>query len=360
MNEPKQFPCKHCGAMLEFEPGTRALKCRYCGTLNDIPESQIAIDEIDYAQQLLQLQNAQPTLDAVVIHCDGCGGESTLPEGKASGDCPFCGRAIVATSLTRTLIKPKSLLPFAIKSDVARSKFDQWLTSLWFAPNQLKRHADTGGLKGVYIPAWTYDCNTISDYTGQRGEHYWETQSYVSTINGKSVTQTRQVRKTRWYAAAGRVWDQFDDLLVLAATSLPQDLRNKLQGWDLPALVAYDDAYLSGFVAETYQIELPEGFEIAKQLMQPVIRNTVNRDIGGDEQRIDSLHTQHNDITFKHILLPIWISAYRYQGRTFHFIVNARTGSVFGQRPYSAWKIAFLVTAIVMMILIGLAIYAMR
>lgn len=344
--------------MLEFEPGTRALKCQYCGQLNEIAGSDVAIEELSYAQQLLDLQNAQPTVDAVVIHCDGCGGESTLPDGHASGSCPFCGRSVVATTMTRTVIKPRSLLPFAIKDDRAQQQFAGWLASLWFAPGDLKKYADRGGLKGVYVPAWTYDCSTIADYTGQRGEHYWETQSYTAFENGKSVRKTRQVRKTRWYPAAGRVFNTFDDVLVLADRSLPDDLRNKLSGWDLPNLVPYDDAYLSGFVAETYQVDLAPGFEIAKQLIEPVIRSTVNSDIGGDEQRIHSLLVQHNNITFKHILLPVWISAYRYRDRTFHFIVNARTGAVFGQRPWSAWKIAVLVLIILAAIATGLIIFA--
>ncbi len=358
MPETKQFPCKQCGAMLEFEPGTRALKCQYCGMLNEIAESEIAIEEIDYAKQLLELQQMQPKTDATVIHCDGCGSESTLPDGQASGSCPFCGRAVVATSITRTVIKPKALLPFAIKSDRAKASFDQWLNGLWFAPGDLKKHADAGGLKGVYLPAWTYDANTISDYTGERGEHYFETQSFNAMVNGKSVRQTRQVQKTRWHIAAGRVGNQFDDVLVLADRSLPDDLRGKLNGWDLPSLVPYADDYLSGFVAQTYQVQLPEGFEIARGIMEQTIRATVRSDIGGDEQRIHSLQTQYNDITFKHVLLPVWISAYRFRGQTFRFVINGRTGSVFGQRPWNAWKIGVLVAGILFVILIGLLIFA--
>ena len=91
--------------------------------------------------------------------------------------------------------------------------------------------------------------------------------------------------------------------------------------------------------------DLAQGFTIAQTLMDPIIRQTVCRDIGGDHQRIDSLKTQYAGITFKHILLPVWLSAYRYRGRLFRFMVNARTGEIFGQRPYSAWKIAFVVLA---------------
>ncbi|HEX8341438.1 MAG TPA: hypothetical protein VF624_11065 [Tepidisphaeraceae bacterium] len=349
---PAQFPCKNCGATLTFAPGTRGLKCQYCGVLNEIAVSAAAVEERDYAQQLLQLQQTQPTAESVVTHCDGCGAETTLPPEQSAGKCPFCGRAIVATQQTRQLIKPGSVLPFAIDRPVAQQRFGAWLGSLWLAPGGLRRHADAAGLNGVYLPAWTYDCHAITDYTGQRGEHYYESQSYTAMVNGRSVRQTRQVRRTRWYGAAGRVENRFDDVLVLADRSLPDDLRAELSGWDLPALVPYDDAFLSGFSAETYQLDLPGGFEAAKGIMQNVIATTVRQDIGGDEQRIDSMHTQHHDVTFKHVLLPVWISAYRYRDRTFRFVINARTGRVFGQRPYSAWKVAFLVLAI--LILVGI------
>lgn len=353
-----QFPCKQCGAMLEFEPGTRSLKCRYCGTLNEISLTGPAIEELDFQANLLQLEQSQPTQDSVVVHCDGCGAESTLPEGKSAGDCPFCGRAVVATGLTRHLLKPRSLLPFAIKTTDARTRFDQWLASLWFAPGDLKRFADAGGLKGVYMPAWTFDCQATTDYTGQRGDHYYVSESYTAIENGKSVTRTRQVKRTRWSSAWGRVFNTFDDVLVYASRSLPADLQARLTGWDLPQLVPYQDDFLSGFIAETYQIDLREGFELGKQIMDATIRSSVRSDIGGDEQRIDSLQTAYADITFKHILLPVWISAYRYRGRTFHFLVNARTGAVYGHRPWSAWKIAVMVIAILIIAMIVLAIVA--
>ena len=68
-------------------------------------------------------------------------------------------------------------------------------------------------------------------------------------------------------------------------------------------------------------------------------------DIGGDEQRIDRVDTDHSAETFKHILLPVWMAAYNYNGRSYRFVVNGQTGRVQGERPWSAWKIAFAVIA---------------
>ena len=344
-----------------FAPGTHALKCPHCGTLNEIAADATPIEELDFQTQLQQMSDKQDTHEAVVIHCDGCGAESTLPPNTAAGSCPFCGRPIVATAQAKTLIKPRSLLPFAIDRGKATPQFASWLGGLWFAPSSLKSAAESGKLVGVYLPAWTYDAQTTSDYTGDRGDHYWVTETYTETVNGQTVTRTRQVQHTRWSSASGVVDVPFDDVLVLADQSLPDRLRRKLEGWDLPALVPYNDDYLSGFVAETYQVDLPNGFEAAKQIMDGTIRVAVCRDIGGDEQRIDSLSTQYAAITFKHILLPVWISAYRFGGQTYHFVINGRTGRVFGERPYSAVKITIaILLGLLLLLIVVLVVSAMK
>ncbi len=117
------------------------------------------------------------------------------------------------------------------------------------------------------------------------------------------------------------------------------------QPWSLNKLMPFRQEFLSGFVTETYQTPLKEGFSEAQQLMRPSIENAVMNDIGGDEQRIGAQKTEYSDVTFKHILLPVWLSAYAYGGKTYRFTVNAQTGEVSGERPYSVWKIALAVIA---------------
>ena len=112
----------------------------------------------------------------------------------------------------------------------------------------------------------------------------------------------------------------------------------------------YEPAYLAGFKAQRYQVELLGGFDKAKHVMSNVIEQDVRRDIGGDEQMIASVDTQFSNNMSRHLLLPVWISAYRFQGRVFQVVVNARTGEVQGERPFSVTKISLLVAMIVMVI----------
>ncbi len=129
-------------------------------------------------------------------------------------------------------------------------------------------------------------------------------------------------------------------MLVLASKSLPKRYTDALQPWDLEALEPYQPEYLAGFRAEGYTVDLQDGFTEARAIMDRRIERDVRFDIGGDRQRIHKIETQINDVTFKHILLPVWLAAYKYRGKTYRFVVNGRTGRVQGERPWSAWKIA--------------------
>ena len=347
----RQFPCKQCGANLQFAPGTDSLKCPYCGATNEIPKSPEVIQRLDYLTYVHQLPATDAVEEKITVKCTCCAAETTLAPNVTSGICPFCGTGIVATGSSKRAIRPGALLPFKVKQNEAAEAFRNWVNQLWFAPSALKVDADRSAIKGAYIPAWSYDTDAASDYTGERGDNYWETETYTEDDGqGNQVTRTRQVQRTRWWPASGHVQNRFDDVLVMATATLPRKCVDHLEPWDLPQLVPYGDEYLSGFVAESYQVGLSDGFDRAKGIMDPVIRQTVCRDIGGDQQRIAYLNTQYNEITFKHLLLPIWISAYTFQSKVYRFLVNARTGAVKGERPYSWVKITLLVLGVIAVI----------
>ncbi|MCC6156271.1 MAG: hypothetical protein IT367_21070, partial [Candidatus Hydrogenedentes bacterium] len=228
----------------------------------------------------------------------------------------------------------------------ARDLFKEWIRSLWFAPNALRKLArQDSPINGLYCPYWTYDTHVTTHYTGMRGDDYWDTETYTTRENGQTVTRTRQVRKTRWWPASGTVYNQFDDVLVVASESLPRKYAQALEPWDLEKLVPYQDAYLAGFRAESYQVDLPNGFERAKEIMAPTIHQTICSDIGGDHQQVSSQDSSYAGITFKHVLLPVWLSAYRYRNKIYRFLVNARSGEVQGERPWSWAKITLVVLA---------------
>lgn len=350
------YPCTSCGARLEFAPGQHALKCPYCATENQIaraeaPAVAAAVQELDYNVYLSQAAGQEALIERQTVKCPGCGAASQLAQNLTADRCPFCAAPLIAANATRErVIQPRAIAPFVIKDAQARASFKKWISGLWFAPNALKRsYREASGLKGIYLPYWTYDSNSDTPYTGERGDHYYTTERYTS--NGE--TRTRQVRHTRWSSASGSVSVRFDDVTVPATNSLPVNYLMQLEPWNLRALQPYRDDYVAGFTVEAYQTGLQAGFTLARASMEETIRREIRSDIGGDEQRIHSMYPNFYAITFKHILLPIWLSSYQYDGKTWRFLVNGQTGEVQGERPWSAWKIAGAVVLVLILVALG-------
>lgn len=351
-----RFPCPGCAADLVFAPKDGALECPYCGRKEVIPANQEQVTERSYEEYLAVKPERLSRLSekAQDISCTGCGTIVTFQPPDMAGECPFCGAKMVAAAKTsEAQITPEGALPFKVAAREAAQAVKSWLASRWFAPSALQRLARQDKLNGVYLPFWTFDAHTTSHYTGERGEHYYTTETYYERDSqGNQVRRTRQVRHTRWYPASGTVSRWFDDVLVAATKGLPRHRLDALEPWDLAEVRPYDPAYLSGFKAQRYQVELGQGFELAKEQMAAAIRNDVRRDIGGDEQRIHQVATHYSGVTFKYLLLPVWISAYRFHDKLYQVMVNARTGEVQGDRPYSFWKIAGAVAAALLVIAI--------
>ena len=342
-----RFPCVQCGGLLQYKIGTTSLQCNYCGHTNQIVNSLEPILEYDIHYALRELERAQKTAPGTtVIHCTNCAAEFDMDAHIHASECPYCGTHVVTDTVHQRSIKPKALLPFAITAEQARKSYKKWLSGLWFAPNALKKFArGDRNLNGVYIPYWTYDSSTATAYTGQRGDTYYVRVRYSTIENGRRVTRTRMEPRIRWTPVSGRTRRHFDDVLVGASKSLPRQIMDWLQPWDLDKLIPYTEDYLAGFSSEIYQVELDEGFERAKVLMDQTIRSDIARDIGGDQQRIQSMQTQHSDTTFKHVLLPLWTAAFTFRDKTYRYVVNGRTGKTRGERPYSKVKIALAVIA---------------
>ncbi len=340
-----RFPCGQCGAVLKYNIGTTDLSCGYCGHQNLIVNSADPILEYDIHQALRELARVQKLAKpSSILYCTTCAAEFDLERHIHSGECPYCGTTVVTGTGHVKSIKPKALLPFSVTADEARESYRKWLSGLWFAPSALKKYTrEDTHLNGVYIPYWTYDSKTRTAYRGMRGDVYYVKQSYTATVNGRRVRQTRMVPKIRWSPVNGRTRRHFDDVLVGASRSLPRKIMDWLQPWDLENLIPYTEAYLSGFQSEIYQIELDDGFNHAKKVMDDTIHGDVRRDIGGDQQRITSLNTSHSDTTFKHVLLPLWSAAFTFRGKPYRFVVNGRNGKTRGERPWSVVKIAFAV-----------------
>ncbi|MEA2110855.1 MAG: hypothetical protein U9P71_02280 [Campylobacterota bacterium] len=350
MNKEVIFPCEQCGAKLNFSVATGELKCPYCSHINLIERAFTQVVEKDYNRVIATLKNLSdaPSREITSSKCPTCAAVFDLHEDIHASECPFCGSAIVNETALYRPIKAQALLPFKVTKKEAREVFKSWLKSHWFAPDKLKRYgAEDSKLEGVYIPYWTYDASTFSHYTGRRGDKYYETVSKQRMINGRTELYTEEEEHINWVNVSGNVSHDFDDVLVMATESLNQSLLD----WDLENLVDYDESFLSGYESEVYSVELDVGLVQAKNIMEHKIRALIKRQIGGDEQEINALQSDYSDITFKHILLPIYASAFTFDSKTYSYVINGRNGDISGERPYSVVKISAAV-------IVGLAVVA--
>lgn len=381
-----RYPCESCGASLRFAPGEAELVCPYCGhrqqvgaATADLPQTEAAVEdgpngiprvvpaprkggalqwdsghkspglrEIPLAEGLaLDRAPAELTETIRTLSCPNCGAKFNADAGHQASLCPFCATPVVTDTGAERLIKPQGTLPFAITEAAARAALEKWFKGLWFAPNGLAQYARRGRrMAGVYSPFWTFDAETRTRYDGARGDYYYETVWVTRQVNGRSQQVAEQRRHVRWTPVSGRVARSFDDVLVLASTALPRSITDALAPWDLSALRDFRPDYLAGFDAEGYTVHLAAGRDIAHDEMAGVILGDVRRAIGGDVQRIGSIATDHENETFKHILLPVWTAAYKYNGKSYRFVVNGQSGRVQGERPWSVWKLALLILAI--------------
>lgn len=357
----RKFPCPQCGAKLDFDPAAHSLVCPYCGHAVVIEPDNKEVRERDYDGYLERIAGTESTIAgrSSQVSCPGCGAVILLQDDVATDRCPYCATHLEnKPEAAEAMIPPEGILPFTVTLRQAIASFNEWISSRWFAPSGLYKLANLGLLSGMYVPFWTYDSMTYTHYTGQRGDDYTTTETVqVTNAQGETETRTQQVVRTRWTNVSGRVEHFFDDVLVCGSKSLAAWEVQQLSPWELTALEDFRAEYLSGFKTERYAVGLKEGFEHARAIMDGEIRRLCEHDIGGNHQRLDTVHTQHVGITFKHILLPVWLGAYRYQNKSFRVLVNARTGRVTGSRPYSALKITLFVAAIVLTVLLAFLIF---
>jgi predicted RNA-binding Zn-ribbon protein involved in translation (DUF1610 family) len=183
-----RFPCEACGSDLRFDPGSGELLCPHCGNRQPVAAERTpwsAIRELDFRAALSESLPASETEEVRGVSCSSCGAQIELGTDLHSKECPYCASPVVTDTGSHRQIKPKGVLPFALTEAEARKAMKDWLGSLWFAPNGLQQYARKGRrMDGIYVPYWTFDADTKSRYSGERGTVYYERQTVVR--NGRA------------------------------------------------------------------------------------------------------------------------------------------------------------------------------
>ena len=352
--QTRTYPCTTCGGELEFDISRQLLACPHCGDTRELLEAEDGpVQEKDLRATLDQLQRRSADAEQIVagekeIVCQNCGGHTTFTGTLTSTRCAYCATPIQRDDVhdAPARLPVDGILPFQVDAEQAKERLERWINSRWFAPNEFKTYSRTGSFASVYAAYFSYDADTDTRYSGQRGDNY--------TVTVGSGKEQRTEVRTRWRSVRGRVRNFFDDVTVLANEGFDRRHVTALEPWPTDQVRPFSPEYAAGHLCRTYDHDVAQCFPEAEQRMADEIDSTIRRDIGGDHQRISARDTVYLTLTFTHLLLPIWLLTVIYQGKPFQVFMNGVTGETHGERPWSPIKIA---AAVVLALIVAAVAY---
>ena len=357
--DSRTYPCTACGGELEFDIGTQMLKCPHCGNTHDLVENDGQVSEKDLREAIKLVQFGKKAHQENFIGaekeivCQNCGGHTTFSGSLTAEKCPYCATPIQRDDVhdAPERLPVDGVLPFTVDDAQAKKLIETWISKRWFAPSEFKTYGRTGSFSSVYTAYFTYDADTRTHYHGRRGDNYTVTVGHGENRR----TETR----TRWTPASGQVANSFDDITVFANEGFDRGRIAKLEPWPTETAKPYSAEYAAGHLRRTYDHDVEQCLPEATTQMETAIRQSVRRDIGGDQQNIRAMDISWLKMTYKHLLLPIWLLTVIYENKPFQVYINGVTGEVHGARPYSKVKIiTAIVIAVVVITIIAVAVSA--
>lgn len=326
------YKCPNCGAPLTFSIDTQNWECHFCNS-TFTPQQ---IEELDSNQENSQPEeNWKPEAyqddNSRVYTCPDCGGRVITDTNTVSTFCVYCHSPNVIVGALQGEYRPNRLIPFQINKEKALEQFNNLLRKKIFVPKEFHRILEQGELGGMYIPYWLYDLNFRSELTAQ----------------GKIIKQWSDAHydyiKTDVYNVTREGFFPFRMIPADASVRLDDDLATSIEPYDFTKMVAFDNAYLSGFFAESFDVDAKEGFipvaERASSSSEQLLHSTltVYNSVTGEQY-----HHNYNLLNTEYVMFPVWLLSAKWKDKTYHYALNAQTGKVAGQLPIHKGKVAAL------------------
>lgn len=333
--------CPSCGGVMDFDPASGGLACPFCGF-----KQEIAVADRNFTAVELDFNSAEDeencdwgTTTKTVI-CKSCGAATVYEQKQIANECPYCGSNQVMEEASGNVMAPGGVVLFKINMQTAAERFKKWIGGKFFCPKLAKESAKPEAFHGLYVPFWTFDTDTESRYNGEYG-----IDSSYKDKDGNTKT------RTDWYRVSGRYSESFDDVLVCGSSEQKEAMIGALEPFDTKQVVQYKPEYMAGFSAERYTVKMKNAWEKAKEKIKRILRRNVESKVrtekSADSVRNMNINTEFNNITYKYLLLPIWISSFKYNNKVYNFMVNGQTGKVSGNTPISWIKVAITVIVVI-------------
>lgn len=336
--------CPHCGGVLSYSPNTQNLVCEHCAYSEEIINPQPHVNERNFFSADFT-KNHDWGVKTKKIICQSCGGESIFDALDVAGVCPYCDTNQVMEAYDDTSLAPHGVCPFSVDEEQSMQMFKTWISGKAFCPGPVKKRIKPEKLHGVYLPYWTFDTYTSSSYRGEYGMRRYRRDS-----DGKSKEYME------WHLTSGTYRESIDDHLVIGTNRFNDKELKGLGEFATENSLGYKPEYLAGFAAERYSIGVEDAWESAKtqitKYLGPVVTDHIRFSNHANDSRLISMSVSFDDIGYKYLMLPVWMSSFKYKNVVYHFYINGQTGKVCGKTPVSSRKVILLILSIIVFIIL--------
>ncbi|MBN1536104.1 MAG: hypothetical protein JW908_05180 [Anaerolineales bacterium] len=335
------FSCPKCGGHMIINLDGQ-LVCEYCGHEETLEQNHVA----DEAEQVLDFilpttrgHRWSETQQQLV--CAQCGAVSLLPEEVRATECPYCGsHQLITSEEISELIDPQVIAPAKISDQDAAKRIREWLGAGWFVPDDLRKLAQSFALRPAYYPFWTFDGTLHLKWTCE-----------INEGSGDS---------SDWVPRDGVELEMFDDVLVPGIKSLLKENLADLEPFNLKEVVEFDPSFVAGWNALAYDHSLADASLVARQKVIRKIRSQLYSRVLPTKQKrnLKGGAIDWSGMTFKHVLIPLWLGSYTYQGKEYHIVINGCTGKIAGEKPLDMVKVGLAIFSGVVLLILFVMIIA--
>lgn len=334
MNMPTiQYKCPSCGGSLEFDPAKQNFSCEFC--LSRFTEDELKAAFPQNEQHPLDKED-EPAASAdsedftghtSLYSCPNCGAEIMSEDTTAATFCYYCHGPVILSGRLSGKYRPSRVIPFKHNKESAVESFKKWRAKKWFVPDDFKSGAQLEKITGVYLPFWLADCDVDAAMTAI-GKHIrtWTSGDYRYT-------------HTREYEVRRRAELSFRGIPADASSKTDDRLMEAIEPFDYNELRDFSMSYLSGFLAEKFDVEKEDVFPRIRSRADKACEQALRESIVG----YTSVHaveptTQYDKVDWRYMLLPVWLLIYKHREKNYFFAMNGQTGKMVGIPPLSIPK----------------------
>ena len=328
-NDVLEYKCPNCGGYLQFGEDHQLMECPFCESTFDIDQvlkhsSNLGSDEPEFQWDASKTEQWTESERDSLKHfvCPACGGEILTEETTAATFCPYCENPTIMPGRVSGGLKPDGVIPFKKTKEDAKSAFLNLCKGKPLLPRFFAQEQRVEKITGIYVPFWLYDCE--GDFQG----HYKATR--VRHWSDRNYNYTR----TDYYHLVRAADSQFVSIPMDASKKMDNAIMESIEPFDYSQIVDFETAYLSGFLADKYDVESTEGQDRVKQRVSASMNSLIGNTIIGYASVIPmntQLRVKHGSA--KYVLLPVWMLHTKYRDKTYIFAMNGQTGKMTGTFP---------------------------